>query len=107
MTHLAHKLHNLIEVVFLLQHLAHNLTDVYKVGVKLVVEGLQGFGVLAVADQPVHTGEVLALGQLLVQAPEHLAVTHMHAEYAYNDSLEQQGAARAEESAECHQSKSC
>lgn len=38
----------------------------------LVVEGLQGLGVLRVGDEPVHTGEVLALCQLLIQAPENL-----------------------------------
>ena len=40
-THLADKLHNLVEIVLLLQDLAHDLADVDKIGVKLVIEGLQ------------------------------------------------------------------
>ena len=72
MRHLADELHDLVEVVLLLQDLAHDLADVDKVGVELVVEGLQRLGVLAVADQPVDAREVLALRQLLVQAPEDL-----------------------------------
>ena len=59
--HLADELHDLVEVVLLLQHLAHDLADVDKVGVKLVVEGLQGLGVLGVGDEPVDRGEMLAL----------------------------------------------
>ena len=41
MRHLADELHDLIEVVLLLQDFAHDLADVDKIGVKLVVEGLQ------------------------------------------------------------------
>jgi hypothetical protein len=40
--------------------------------VKRVVKGLQRLGVLGVGDEPVDRGEVLALRELLVQAPEHL-----------------------------------
>lgn len=59
--HLADELHNLIEVILLLQDLTHDLADVDKVRVELVIEGFQGLGILAVADEPVHAGEVLAL----------------------------------------------
>ena len=59
--HLSNELYNLIEVVLLLQDLAHDLADVDEVRVKFVIEGFQGLGILAVADEPVHAGEVLAL----------------------------------------------
>jgi len=40
-TDLANQLHNLVEVILLLQHLTHSLPDVDEVRVKLVVEWLQ------------------------------------------------------------------
>ena len=44
----------------------------HKLGVVLVVEVVEGAHVLGVGDEPVDGGEVLALGELLVQPPEHL-----------------------------------
>ena len=44
----------------------------HEVWVVLVVELVERTHVLAVADEPVDGGEVLALRQLLVQTPEHL-----------------------------------
>ena len=44
----------------------------YKLGVVFVVEVIQDSHVLTVAQQPVNGREVLTLGQLLVQSPEHL-----------------------------------
>ena len=38
----------------------------------LVIEVVESAHVLGVGDQPVDGGEVFALGQLLVQTPEHL-----------------------------------
>ena len=43
-----------------------------KLGEILVIELVQDSHVLAVAEQPVDGGKVLALSQLLVQPPEHL-----------------------------------
>ena len=40
-THLAHKLHDLIQVILLLQHLPDRLPNVDKVGVHAVIEGLK------------------------------------------------------------------
>ena len=41
LAYLANQLHNLIEVILLLQHLTHCLPDVDEVWVKLLVEWLQ------------------------------------------------------------------
>ena len=41
-TDLANQLDNFIEVILLLEHLTHSLPDVDEVGVKLVIEWLQG-----------------------------------------------------------------
>ena len=43
-----------------------------KLGIRLFVEGFERVVVFAVRDEPVDGREVLALRQLLVQAPEHL-----------------------------------
>lgn len=71
-THLANKLHNLCKVLFLLQDLFGLCPERDKFCEMFVVVLVQGSCVFAVADQPVHRWEVLALGQLLIQAPENL-----------------------------------
>ena len=53
-------------------HLAERRAQRQELGVEAVVEGLERLGVLGVADEPVDRGEVLALRELLVQAPEDL-----------------------------------
>lgn len=52
--------------------MAHLGSEGHKLRVVLVVEIVEGAHVLGVGDEPVDGGEVLALGQLLVQPPEHL-----------------------------------
>mmetsp|Transcript_10955 Transcript_10955/g.27776 ORF Transcript_10955/g.27776 Transcript_10955/m.27776 type:complete len:547 (+) Transcript_10955:398-2038(+) len=69
---LADELHNLVQVVLLLQHLLSRSTHAHERRVEPVVERQQRVVVLRVADQPIDGGEVLALRKLLVQAPEHL-----------------------------------
>lgn len=70
--HLSDQLHNLGQVFLLLQDLLGLGAQGHKLGEMLVVVLVQGAGVLAVADEPVDGGEVLPLGQLLIQTPEHL-----------------------------------
>mmetsp|Transcript_64817 Transcript_64817/g.166821 ORF Transcript_64817/g.166821 Transcript_64817/m.166821 type:complete len:597 (+) Transcript_64817:397-2187(+) len=69
---LADQLHDLLQVVLLLQDLLHLLLQHAVLGVVLLEVRLQDADVLGEGDVPVHRREVLALGQLLVQAPEHL-----------------------------------
>lgn len=70
--YLSDKLHNLCQVLFLLQNLLRLGTQRYKFREVLVVIFIQGAGVFAVADEPVDRWEVLPLSQLLIQTPEHL-----------------------------------
>lgn len=70
--HLSDELHNLSQVFLLLQDLLGLGAQGHKLGEVLVVVLVQGAGVLAVADEPVDGGEMLPLGQLLIQTPEHL-----------------------------------
>lgn len=70
--YLSDKLHNLCQVLFLLQNLLRLGTQRYKFREVLVVIFIQGAGVFAVADEPVDGWEVLPLSQLLIQTPEHL-----------------------------------
>lgn len=70
--YLSNKLHDLCQVLLLLQDLLRLSTQRYKLGEVLVVIFIQGTGVFAVADEPVDGGEVLPLSQLLIQTPEHL-----------------------------------
>lgn len=70
--YLSDELHNLSEVLLLLQDLLGLGTQGHKLREVLVVVLIQSTGVFAVADQPVHRGKVLPLSQLLIQTPEHL-----------------------------------
>mmetsp|Transcript_31231 Transcript_31231/g.92730 ORF Transcript_31231/g.92730 Transcript_31231/m.92730 type:complete len:665 (-) Transcript_31231:90-2084(-) len=69
---LADQLHDLLEVVLLLQDLLHLLLQHAVLGVVPLEVGLQDADVLGEGDVPVHGREVLALGELLVKAPEDL-----------------------------------
>lgn len=60
-----------MQLYFLLRR-ANLCPEWYKLRVVLVVEVIQDSHVLTVAQQPVNGREVLTLGQLLVQSPEHL-----------------------------------
>jgi len=53
-------------------HLPESGAQAHKVRVEFFVKGLQRLGVLGVGDEPVDRGEVLALREFLVEAPEHL-----------------------------------
>jgi hypothetical protein len=66
------QLHDLGQVLFFLEDLLDFGTQRDELWEVLVVEVVQRARVLRVRDQPVDGGEVLALGQLLVQPPEHL-----------------------------------
>lgn len=70
--HLSDQLHDLSQVFLLLQDLLGFGAQGHELGEVLVVVLVQGAGVLAVADEPVDGGEMLPLGQLLIQTPEHL-----------------------------------
>ena len=52
--------------------MANLCSEWHKLSMVLVIELIQDSHVLAVAEQPVNGGKVFALGQLLVQSPEHL-----------------------------------
>lgn len=70
--YLSDKLHDLSQVLLLLQDLLGFGAKGHKLGEVFVVILIQGARVLAVADQPVYGREVLPLSQLLIQTPEHL-----------------------------------
>lgn len=70
--YLSDKLHDLSQVLLLLQDLLGLGAKGHKLGEVFVVILIQGARVLAVADQPVYGREVLPLSQLLIQTPEHL-----------------------------------
>lgn len=72
LTYLSDKLHNLSQVLLLLQDLLRLGTQGHKLGEVLVVILIQSTGVLTVADQPVNGGKVLPLCQLLIKTPEDL-----------------------------------
>lgn len=61
---------NLIELILLLEYLAEDGPELDELLVELFVKGLECIGVLRVGDEPIDRGEVLALGELLVEAPE-------------------------------------
>lgn len=69
---LTDQLHDFGQIFFLLQDLLDLGTQRHKLLEVLVIEVVQGAHVLTVGNQPVDRGEVLTLGQLLVQTPEHL-----------------------------------
>merc|ERR1719453_2390039 len=69
---LADELHDLLQLVLRLQDLAELLLQRLVLRLRLLEERLERADVLGEADVPVHGREVLALRQLLVQAPEHL-----------------------------------
>lgn len=72
LNYLSDELHDLSQVLLLLQDLLGLGTQGHKLREVLVVILIQSTSVFAVADQPVHRGEVLPLSQLLIQTPEHL-----------------------------------
>lgn len=72
LNYLSDELHNLSQILLLLQDLLGFGTQRYKLGEVLVVILIQSASVFAVADQPVHRGKVLPLSELLIQTPEHL-----------------------------------
>ena len=65
-------LDDLREVLLLLEDVARDVAEVGELGVLLVEVGAQHAHVLGVGDVPVDGREVLALRELLVEAPEHL-----------------------------------
>lgn len=69
---LSDELHDLCQVLLLLQDLLGFGAQGHKLWEVLVIVLIQSTSVLAVADQPVHRGEVLPLSQLLIETPEHL-----------------------------------
>merc|ERR1719446_298266 len=69
---LADQLHDLLQVIFLLENLLHFLLKEAILGVKLLKERLQDADVLGEGDVPVDRREMLTLCKLLVQAPEDL-----------------------------------
>eukprot|EP00053_Salpingoeca_punica_P023409 m.9950 g.9950 ORF g.9950 m.9950 type:complete len:683 (-) comp5100_c0_seq1:47-2095(-) len=69
---LADELHDLSQILLILENLTGLGAQGSEVGEVLLVEVIQSTHVLGVGDEPVDGGEVLALGQLLVKAPEHL-----------------------------------
>mmetsp|Transcript_2118 Transcript_2118/g.5368 ORF Transcript_2118/g.5368 Transcript_2118/m.5368 type:complete len:228 (-) Transcript_2118:1258-1941(-) len=69
---LADKLHNFLQVILLLQNFLDTLLQHAVLGVVLLEVWLQDARVLRERDVPVDRREVLSLGQLLVQTPEHL-----------------------------------
>lgn len=71
-THLSNELHNLSQVLLLLQNLLRLGTQRHELWEVFVVIFIQSPGVFAVANEPVDGGEVLPLSQLLIQTPEHL-----------------------------------
>jgi hypothetical protein len=68
----ADELHDFSKLVFVLKDLADGLTEAHELGVNLSVVLAQDSVVVGERDVPVDRGEVLALRQLLVQAPENL-----------------------------------
>ena len=66
------ELHDFSQLVFVLEDLADGFTEAHELGVDLGVVLAKDSIVVGEGDVPVHGGEVLALGQLLVQAPENL-----------------------------------
>ena len=70
--YLSHKLHNFTQILLLLQHLLDPRTQRQEFRVKLFIVGLERIDILAIAQRPIDTGKVLALCELLVQAPENL-----------------------------------
>lgn len=71
-TGLSDELHDLSQVLLLLQDLLGLGAQRHELWEVLVVVFIQSTRVFAVADEPVDRGEVLPLGQLLIQTPEHL-----------------------------------
>ena len=71
-TYFSNKLHNLSQILLLLQDLLCFGSQGYKLSKVFVIIFIKGSSVFAVADEPVDRGEVLPLSQLLIQTPEHL-----------------------------------
>lgn len=69
---LSDELHDLGEVLLLLEDLFGLGAEVDEAGLVLVVVGLEDLGVFGVGDGPVDGGEMFALGELFIEAPEDL-----------------------------------
>jgi hypothetical protein len=69
---LADQLHNLLQVILLLQDLLHRLLKCAILGVIGFEVRLQDTDVLREGDVPIHRWEMLTLRKLLVKAPEDL-----------------------------------
>ena len=70
--YLAYKLHNLIELLFVLQDTLSFCAQRPKLRIHIIVIGLEQRGVLGEADQPVHRRKVFPLCQLFIESPEDL-----------------------------------
>mmetsp|Transcript_28263 Transcript_28263/g.91122 ORF Transcript_28263/g.91122 Transcript_28263/m.91122 type:complete len:236 (-) Transcript_28263:1368-2075(-) len=69
---LADELDDLRQGILLLEDLAGAVAEEGVLGVEVVEEGLEDAHVLGVGNKPVQGGKVLALGELLVEAPKDL-----------------------------------
>mmetsp|Transcript_1421 Transcript_1421/g.2992 ORF Transcript_1421/g.2992 Transcript_1421/m.2992 type:complete len:648 (+) Transcript_1421:52-1995(+) len=69
---LTNQLHNLREVILLLQNVTSLVTQVRITGIHVVEVRLQHLHVLGVRDEPVERRKVLALRELLVESPKDL-----------------------------------
>ena len=69
---LTDKLHDLSQLIFLLEDLLDSFAQAHELGFLMRVVLCQDAIVVREGDVPVHAREVLPLSQLLVQAPEDL-----------------------------------
>eukprot|EP00962_Isochrysis_galbana_P003599 scaffold1021_cov108-Isochrysis_galbana.AAC.20 len=69
---LANELHNLGQVILRLEELTHDGAHRRELGEISFVPRIEGARVLGVGNEPVDRREVLALGELLIEAPEDL-----------------------------------
>jgi hypothetical protein len=69
---LPNKLHDLTEIILLLEDITSLVAQVRIAVIEIVEERLEDAHVLGVGDEPVERREVLPLGELLVETPEHL-----------------------------------
>ena len=67
---LTDKLHDFGELILSLEDLSHLLTEVHEIWLVLVVILVKSIIVVREGDVPVDGGEMLTLGQLLIQTPE-------------------------------------
>lgn len=69
---LSDKLHNFAEIFLLLKNFAALCSQAHEIGVNRVIKFREGFDIVGIRNEPIDAGEVLALGELLVQTPKHL-----------------------------------